>query len=309
MRLKLILKKNYHVLCFDYSDVGIAVLDNRTSTILQKIEAICPTQFCVFKYEDESLALNMNQQQGELNFDSHRLLHLVIHIYSPRNFVKAIGKELSTAGFYLQRPYQLKESILYENPHEFKSRRQANLDVTEKQQHLLQESLPCIRAPIADRPREEREASLVDQLLKTQIQNQTIKEINPHSSITTNLLPHQKRALYFIRQRERGTIDSGLSLWKSEGTKHQPYYRHTVHGWKTPRLPEDNRGGLLADEMGLGKTLSLISAIVTSLDDARAFSRICVEENRGNAARRSHATLVIAPSIGLKGSLSNWSHI
>jgi SWI/SNF-related matrix-associated actin-dependent regulator of chromatin subfamily A3 len=306
IRLKLLLKNNCHFLCFDFSDVGIAVLDTRTSAVLQRIETICPTQFYVFK--DESPAPSIDQQ-GDQSFSRQHILHLAIDIYSPRRFAEAIGKELSKVHFYLQHPYRLDKSRLYENPHEFKSKRQTPGYIPGKPELLSQQSLPYIQAPTADLPKEERQASLVEQLLQTQVQNQTIQQSDPDSRITTNLLLHQKQALYFILQRERGIINSGLSLWKTEGTEHRPYYRHSIHDFRTAKLPEDNRGGLLADEMGLGKTLSLISAIVTSLDDAKTYSCLHQQKNRVDAGRKSRATLVIAPSTGLKSPPSELSHI
>jgi SNF2 family DNA or RNA helicase len=293
-------------LCFDFSDVGIAVLDVRTSAVLQKIENICPTQFCVFK--DDSPATSIDQQ-GDQKFSRQHMLHLVIDIYSPRRFAKAIGKELSKARFYLQPPYRLDKSRLYENPHEFKSKKQTLGYIFGKSEDSSQQSLPYIQAPTVDLPKEERQASLVEQLLQTHVQNQTIQQSSPDSRVTTDLLLHQKQALYFILQREGGIINSGSSLWKTEGTQHRPYYRHSIHDFRTAKVPEDNRGGLLADEMGLGKTLSLISAIVTSLGDAKTYSYPYEQRNRVNATRKSQATLVIAPSTGLNKPPSKLSHI
>jgi SNF2 family DNA or RNA helicase len=284
-------------LCFDFSDVGIAVLEARTSAVLQKIEAICPTEFCVFK--DDSPAISIDQQRDQ-KFSGRHMLYLVIDVYSPKRFAKAIGKELSKARFYLQPPYRLDKSRLYENPHEFKSKRLAIRNIFGKPEDSSQQSLPYIQAPTVDLPNEERQASLVEQLLQTQVQNQAILQSDPDSRITTNLLLHQKQALYFILQRERGIINSGLSLWKTEGTQQRPYYRHSIHDYRTAKLPEDNRGGLLADEMGLGKTLSLISAIVMSLDDAKTYSYPREKKKRVDATRKSQATLVIAPSTGLE---------
>jgi SWI/SNF-related matrix-associated actin-dependent regulator of chromatin subfamily A3 len=106
--------------------------------------------------------------------------------------------------------------------------------------------------------------------------------------------------LHFILQRERGIIGGGLSLWSVEGTREQPYYRHSIHtDFRTSAYPNETRGGILADEMGLGKTLSMISAIVTSLDEAITYPEEQNDLKRHSALHRSRATLIIAPSAGL----------
>ncbi|KAE8449030.1 hypothetical protein EG329_008618 [Mollisiaceae sp. DMI_Dod_QoI] len=112
-----------------------------------------------------------------------------------------------------------------------------------------------------------------EQLLQNQIQSEMVHELELDPRITTELLPHQKRALYFILQRERGVATGDLSLWKIEGTQDRRYYRYSLHNVRIAECPEDNRGGILADEMGLKPESSLISAIVTSLEDAKAYSK------------------------------------
>jgi SNF2 family DNA or RNA helicase len=145
----------------------------------------------------------------------------------------------------------------------------------------------------------------VEQVLQTTVQNQSIQEVEADRRVQTDLLGHQKQALNFILQRESGTINDNLSLWKLQGTKGQPYYQHEIAGFRTETYPVDTRGGILADEMGLGKTLSLVSAIVTSLDEARAYPNEQETRRRAGANWRSRATLVVAPSAGLRIHDSN----
>ena len=78
-------------------------------------------------------------------------------------------------------------------------------------------------------------------------------------------------------------------------------YQHAILGSKVVAKPDSPRGGLLADDMGLGKTLTMISAIVMSLDEARAFTSSQHPFNRDSglpSLRRARSTLVIAPSAG-----------
>ena len=111
--------------------------------------------------------------------------------------------------------------------------------------------------------------------------------------------------MHFILQRERGIVGRELSLWNIEGTREQLYYRHSIRtDFRTSAYPKETRGGILADEMGLGKTLSMISAIVASLDEARSYPQEQNNPKTYSALHRSRATLVIAPSTGLYFSSS-----
>ena len=61
---------------------------------------------------------------------------------------------------------------------------------------------------------------------------------------------------------------------------------------------DDPTGGILADDMGLGKTLSILAAIVASLEHALHFSipSITQPPTSGPNAVPSKTTLVIVPS-------------
>jgi len=60
-------------------------------------------------------------------------------------------------------------------------------------------------------------------------------------------------------------------------------------------------GGILADIMGLGKTLTMISAIVASLDEAANFAAAADREDNSQMelpqGHKSRATLVVVTSI------------
>ena len=64
-------------------------------------------------------------------------------------------------------------------------------------------------------------------------------------------------------------------------------------------MPIETGGGILADEMGLGKTLTMLSAIIRTTDEAKAFAgslqngaHLSVE----HSLIPSRATLVVASS-------------
>ena len=64
-------------------------------------------------------------------------------------------------------------------------------------------------------------------------------------------------------------------------------------------MPVETGGGILADEMGLGKTLTMLSAIIRTADEAKAFA--CSFQNGAHLSVEhtlipSRATLVVVPS-------------
>ncbi|KAH8144389.1 uncharacterized protein LAJ45_11635 [Morchella importuna] len=94
--------------------------------------------------------------------------------------------------------------------------------------------------------------------------------------LKTPLLKHQEQGLYFLAMREQV---------KQNSSHHGTY-----------------SGGILADYMGLGKTLTILSLIVSYLDEARVLNTrnglLSVHEEK----IRSGATLIVAPV----SVLGNW---
>ena len=70
-------------------------------------------------------------------------------------------------------------------------------------------------------------------------------------------------------------------------------FRETKQGWD----PAPTRSGLLADSMGLGKTLCMLSAVVSTLDEACRFEFVpgkCASNEKRFLPTR--ATLIVVPS-------------
>jgi SNF2 family DNA or RNA helicase len=64
-------------------------------------------------------------------------------------------------------------------------------------------------------------------------------------------------------------------------------------------MPTETGGGILADEMGLGKTLTMLSAIIRTADEAKAFesdgsNRMHLSAEHASICSR--ATLIVVPS-------------
>jgi SNF2 family DNA or RNA helicase len=286
--LVLTLEANSCILRLHQSDTKLAVLDKRSTSTLQNIISKFGAQIHVFKHNE-----SRHEPRKELRYPSRgTMIPLMMNIFGTKENAKAIGAELSRSRFYLQHPYFLETSIKYENPHIFlyKSKK-------DKSEKLTPNNTPSgLQGPTIDAPKDEKEATVIEQILQASIQVEGIREFEADSRVQTELLSHQKQALYFIHQQETNSIEQ-LSLWTKKEMNGRPFYEHKITGFRTMACPADNSGGILADDMGLGKTLSTIAAIVGSLDDAKTYS----QNSEGSIdCLSSGATLVLAPSVGMR---------
>lgn len=74
-------------------------------------------------------------------------------------------------------------------------------------------------------------------------------------------------------------------------------YRHNITGATNPE-PDETRGGILADEMGLGKSLTMLAAVIASLQTASNFaaSENVRTESDESPTIAAKSTLIIVPS-------------
>ncbi|KAK4210366.1 SNF2 family N-terminal domain-containing protein [Rhypophila decipiens] len=124
--------------------------------------------------------------------------------------------------------------------------------------------------------------------------------------VITPLMRHQHEGLDFIMKRESLAMPEDRSLWEPLGAQDQVTgYRHAITGAKS-RTADDSPGGILADDMGLGKSLTMIAAIIGSLDRAADYASQNGNADLTDAGSISpflRATLIIVPSELL---LANW---
>jgi SNF2 family DNA or RNA helicase len=220
------------------------------------------------------------------------MIHLLIDIFGSRETVRAIGTEFSKERFYLQHPHSFQPPMEYENPHLFRPKNCQDKSGGFDQNGFVF-NLP---GPTRDTPEDEKKASAIEQILQARIQSDKIHELEADSRVETKLLSHQKQALHFILQRESNS--ENLSLWKRRDVGSGSCYEHEITGNRTLTVPKSTGGGLLADEMGLGKTLSMISAIVSSLEEASIHCQEPIGSNFQSELFTSKATLVLVPSAG-----------
>ncbi|KAK6819490.1 hypothetical protein PG987_015973 [Apiospora arundinis] len=116
--------------------------------------------------------------------------------------------------------------------------------------------------------------------------------------VSTGLLPHQKRALRYMLERESGDIPTEFRLWEERHIGGKKMFVHRVTEARAPTQPEERGGGVLADEMGTGKSLATLALITRTLDSAREW----LEQKQNTQASHDHikhfsaATLVVVPS-------------
>lgn len=72
-----------------------------------------------------------------------------------------------------------------------------------------------------------------------------------------------------------------------------------ITGCDKSQKPAEIGGGILADEMGLGKTLTMLSAMIRTSEEAKAFAGNSYQSlhlGTGQSLVPSRATLVVVPS-------------
>ncbi|OBT69919.1 hypothetical protein VE03_00430 [Pseudogymnoascus sp. 23342-1-I1] len=271
-------KNGIYSVMHDKTTADIAILDTRMSDRLRDISKIGDVRIRVFLDESTEITDLTRSASGQ-----PPALQVLLVLYGKRSTANAIGKILSQARIYLQHPVLIDSGITYENPHHFKTPKNRAATAFDGA-HI---SPPTIQTYLPAQP-------YIEEVLQTLEQNTSLHEREPDVRIKANLLPHQKEALCFILERENRVLTESLSLWSLQGMPTRPFYQHSITEIKMECHPGDPRGGILADEMGLGKTLSIISAIVSTLEEAQLHQSGDQEQSR--AFLQSKATLVLAPS-------------
>lgn len=136
-----------------------------------------------------------------------------------------------------------------------------------------------------------------------------LPEVEADPRITTELLAHQKQALFFLQKKEAERVfsekdEDNNSLWRLRyGTNGQKTYYNVITGNEERVKPPEVLGGILADMMGLGKTLSILALIVGSRTEAKEWARRGLSVDGDKVlSRNSKTTLLVAPL----STVANW---
>ena len=217
------------------------------------------------------------------NSKNAAVLDADILVYGLAANAAEVGELLSQSRLFLQIPRkgQKHANISELNPHWFRINNEG------------QPSCETLDLEIEDRSKQllsQRRAELFDCTPQISL----LEEATIDPCVITILHPHQRIAVDFITKKEEGRLHSTVNMWQpEESRKHLSYFKHTIMGHTETRKPEEREGGILADDMGLGKTLTMLAAIVGTLQPSKLFQ----SQTRQNAVTPCSATLIIVPSV------------
>ena len=108
------------------------------------------------------------------------------------------------------------------------------------------------------------------------------------------------------REHEYDNPTNKSSIWRLRiGNNGQRRYFNVITGKVENTKPREVLGGILADMMGLGKSLSILTLVLSTMDDARAWSQIDPPDPKDGEIkllRNAKTTLLISPL----SAVTNW---
>ncbi|THX32504.1 hypothetical protein D6D12_02164 [Aureobasidium pullulans] len=224
-------------------------------------------------------------------------LDISITLYCTAETAKGIGRQLSKRQIWLHKPLTVAYGTEVINPHV------PNYNFIPKAGFSA--PIPSQSAGFRVRTTEEIKSdvlSMFDRLGKAE----ELPEAEADATLVkTELMQHQKQALYFLSKHETPTPPEEDPLWKDVIRKNGTRAWYNVITGDELKKVSPTLGGLLADQMGLGKTLSVLSLICATLEEARAFDDGELEASdqvTESVVRRSGGTLLLCP----KSVISNW---
>ncbi|KAB8303436.1 hypothetical protein EYC80_004861 [Monilinia laxa] len=195
--------------------------------------------------------------------------NLDLNLYGPKKYALQIGRHLSHKQLYLRTPLSVEAGIELHNPHAIE-KPPRNLQPTTSYSSYASRT----QAPV--RTTEEIRNDVLG-VFDSLPRSENLPEMEPSPLITTELLKHQKQGLHFMTNREKERnyeMKDKCDLWKlSYGNNGQKVYYNVITGDQERKSPPQVLGGILADMMGLGKTLSILSLVVTTLDDSKDWTK------------------------------------
>lgn len=204
-------------------------------------------------------------------------------IYGPFRLFDHIGDLLEDNELFLQDPRGCDRNVRYRNPHRL-SGKDSNAPMT------------------IDREPDSRTAGSpgcdvsLDGLDDPGFHESLAMAEKPEA-IETDLLKHQRQALYFMIDRESGWDRTRhiCGVWKARLVNGLRVYLNTISNDVQMEQPPATRGGLLADEMGLGKSLSVISLVASDSDSLRQSLHHGTSFWDKRSSTRLQCTLIIVP--------------
>lgn len=221
------------------------------------------------------------------------MFRISINLYGPRRLADNIGQYLSQKNLWLGIPNAVEAGITTLNPHAEK-RLQAAAAFPAKQQSYQSETRTAEEISGAV-------SKMFDQLRSAQ----NLPEEETPELVKTELLAHQKQALWFMMEKEKPrklgpNEEDNNSLWRIQYKANgQKFYHEIISGVSVPEEPPQVFGGLLADMMGLGKTLSILSLVCSTLPQSIGWTQ---EKPENEVLLNAKSTLLVSPL----SAVGNW---
>lgn len=180
-------------------------------------------------------------------------LELFAVLYGPSTLFEAVGTFTAKCHLYLQHPRHCDRNVPYRNPHCLSpedSRVVYTFDL-----HAVVGPFSSYGPEICRNP--------ID-LFADVGEKDALSDAYAPQNLSTELYKHQKQALTFMMQRERGWALDGSrkDIWREEhDSLGRSIYQNLISGMKQMTRPDQFRGGLLIDAPGLGKSLSILALI------------------------------------------------
>ncbi|RII05580.1 DNA repair protein rad5 [Alternaria sp. MG1] len=214
---------------------------------------------------------------------SHRrrsLIPISAILYGPKWLSEDLGAFCQDSEIYLQDPVGCDRDVLYYNPHRLSSDDGACCTTFELQRAST--NVVVTKLHVSD---------ALDILSIPRV----LGEVATPRWLKTELLLHQRQALFFMTKREMGWAleDGACDVWTKLTHDTRALYRNNITGDVRTNEPCSFKGGILADTMGLGKSLSMIALLahgMDSLDEGGIFTRPTFTSHRD-----VDTTLLIVP--------------
>ncbi|KAJ3569743.1 hypothetical protein NPX13_g5978 [Xylaria arbuscula] len=205
---------------------------------------------------------------------------LEITVYGPFELFDSLGKWFQDYEVHLQDPRVCHLETLYCNP-----QRLSSVSPWPFVSEVVSQGMFLVPREVPERP------DFLD-ILSSHVD---LEETPQPLAIQTILKSHQKQALTFMMDRERGWgFNRGHpDVWDTIDTGSGRVFLNTISHVCQPEEPLNFYGGIIADPMGFGKTLTMISLVATD-GEAEETADVYIEESESDKPEIA-ATLVIIP--------------
>ncbi|KAK3376276.1 SNF2 family N-terminal domain-containing protein, partial [Lasiosphaeria ovina] len=185
---------------------------------------------------------------------------LSIIVYGPWDLCEDVGEFFQDLDMYLQDPRGCDMDVKYCNPHRLSSLDIDNCPMT---------SDPSLTGLTLDQDLFEN-ITRDNDVLGILDAHQDLPEAPQPEAILPSLKRHQKQALSFLLEREKGwNFDTRSSdFWDLMQTSQATCFVNKISNSAHRDEPPEFCGGIVADPMGLGKTLTMIALVATDRSGA-----------------------------------------